>query len=351
MLAAASRRGSTIRTYDSRITRFRRWCAELGVDPLSASLRHVGDFLVHLQFRSGLQPNTIKNYRSAISAVHRGFPGGRSVGTAPEIEHLLRGFAVKRPPLRSLPPSWEINRVLEYLAGPPFEPLADSSLEDLTHKTLFLLDAATARWRSALQALSVKPGHIRFDPNGVRLIPDHAFLAKNQTLDFVPGDLFVPKLSSLSPQFRRTKAWFPVRALRRYIHCTKSLRGQEGRLFILPRRPFTPASRETISRWIVGIIQAAPGALDPSAQGPPRAHDVRAQATSCALFGGVCLSDILKAAAWRTPATFVSCFLTDTLQAEAAFVRATLAGPSREAGPRPLRPPTGRASAPTGSGT
>ena len=276
MLAAASRRGSTIRTYDSRITRFRRWCADLSVDPLTASLRHVGDFLVHL-FRAGLQPNTIGNYRSAISAVHRGFPRGRSVGRAPEIEHLLRGFAIKRPPLRSLPPSWEINGVLEYFAGPPFEPLGDSSLENLTLRTLFLLAAATARRRSVLQAVSVKPGHIRVDPNGGRLIPDHAFLSKNQTLELsLPNFRGRSVVPGQGPQ--TVHPWYQVPE------------GTGGSPVYPSGRPFTPASRDTISRWIVGMIQAAPGALDPSAQGPPRAHDVRAQATSRVLFRGVCRS-------------------------------------------------------------
>jgi len=63
--------------------------------------------------------------------------------------------------------------------------------------------------------------------------------------------------------------------------------------------PFQAASKDTISKWIITLIL-------PHAMGQKvRAHDVRGQATSKALFAGVPLSDILKAAAWKTPTTFV----------------------------------------------
>lgn len=90
------------------------------------------------------------------------------------------------------------------------------------------------------------------------------------------------------------------------------------RLFVLPRRPFTAASKDTISRWLTEVIT-------PHAGGKVRAHQVRGMAASKALFAGVPIEDILKAAAWKTPSTFVACYLSDTLAAETAFGRAVLA--------------------------
>ncbi|WP_411016617.1 hypothetical protein, partial [Salmonella sp. s51944] len=164
------------------------------------------------------------------------------------------------------------------------------------------------------------PGHMRFENQGVWFIPDHTFLPKNQTLDFIPGDIFIPELKTFS-SVPDDRLRCPVRALKWYLDRTKDLRTSD-QLFILTREPFGPASKSTISRWIVETIS-------PSASGPVWAHQVRGQAASRALFAGVELQDIIKAAAWKTPSTFVKCYLSDTLAAETAFGRAALAGPSR----------------------
>ena len=278
-------------------------------------MARISEFLMAL-FEEGKQVNTIKNYRSAIAAVHKGFPDGSTVGTSAVLRQLLQGMSNSRPTLRTLAPSWSINGVLRALAREPYEPLHSCPLELLTRKVLFLIAAATARRRSCLQALSVRPGHVRFENHGVRLVPDHRFLAKNQTLTFLPGDIFIPEISSASsvPEDRK---WCPVRALKWYLHRTKEVRTSD-RLFVLPRRPFTAASKDTISRWLTEVIT-------PHAQARVRAHQVRGMAASKALFAGVPIEDILKAAAWKTPSTFVACYLSDTLAAETAFGRAVLA--------------------------
>ena len=55
---------------------------------------------------------------------------------------------------------------------------------------------ATARRRSELHSLTVEDGHIRWEPGGVRLIPQAGFLTKNQSSDFLPPDVFVADLKS-----------------------------------------------------------------------------------------------------------------------------------------------------------
>ena len=195
-LAAGARRPSTYRSYDSRLSRFRKWCSERSVCPTNASLEQVSSFFKCL-FDEGKQVNTIKNFRSAIGAIHFGFPDGSTLGSNVVLAQLVKGMGNVRPVVRSLAPSWSI------------EPMHLSSLPDLTHKTLFLVAAASARRRSCLQALSMKPGFIRFEAHGVRLIPDPEFLPKNQTLDFVPGDIFIPEIKTMS-SISEDRFWCPV---------------------------------------------------------------------------------------------------------------------------------------------
>ena len=272
-------------------------------------------------FREGKQVSTIRNYRSAISAVHKGFADGTTPGSNSIINQLLKGMFHRRPPSRRLPPSWSINQVLTMLSGPPYEPMHNSTLEHLTHKTLFLVAAASARRRSELHALTTKERYLRFDPSGVRMLPDPAFLTKNQSVSFTPSEIFLPSIPSMS-SVREDRLVCPVRALKWYLEKTKPVR-TSPRLFLVPRSPFQPASKDSISRWLVKVISSQANPDD-----HPRAHDIRAVASSEAWFRGVSMEDIMKAACWKTPSTFVACYLTDVLSSEGSFAASVLGGPS-----------------------
>ena len=329
--AALARRPSTTRTYNSRLAKFTQWADDNAVSPLDASLEEVCSFLVHL-FDSGRQVSTIRNYRSALAAVHNGFQDGSSISNNEAISDLLKGMFNRRPPPRKLSPTWSINEVLQSLTKSPFEPLQNSPLDALTLKTLFLLAAASARRRSELHALSVKQGFIRFTPSGVHLLPDPEFLSKNQSILFTPEPIFLPNLSEAS-SIREDRFVCPVRALKWYLEKTKRLRTSDA-LFILPRAPYSPASKDTISRWIVNLV-----AKHAHPDDPVRAHDVRAHASSVAWFKGVPLADIMKAAAWKTPSSFVSAYLTNIVSPEGSFATTVLRGSTSVA--RDL-PPTSR---------
>ena len=188
-MAALARRSTTTRTYDSRLDRFKEWAIKNSCHPLEASLKQISTFLM-LLFSEGKQVNTIRNYRSAIAAVHSGFEDGSTIGNNVTIGLLLRGMFNERPPIRRLAPSWSINSVLEVLTKSPYEPLQNIPLELLTYKVLFLIAAASARRRGSLHALTIKPDFLRFEPGGVRLLPDPLFLAKNQSVSFTPEEIF-----------------------------------------------------------------------------------------------------------------------------------------------------------------
>ena len=70
----------------------------------------------------------MKNYRSAIAAVHGGFADGSTVSDNRAIGQLTKGMFVTRPPVRKLVPSWDLFSVLSALTKPPFEPLSGATL-------------------------------------------------------------------------------------------------------------------------------------------------------------------------------------------------------------------------------
>ena len=256
---AGSRRESTLTVYNSRLAAFLEWCKEKGCSPSGAPCPVVADFLIHL-FDKGRSLSTLRGYRSAIAAIHDGFHDGSNVSNSPELGRLLKSFFLRRPQSTPLAPSWSLPKVLEALANPPFEPLSEASFHHLTVKTVFLVAVASGHRRSSLHALSIAEGHIRFEPRGVRLRPEPRFIAKNQTASSGPVEIFLNKLSSFS-SVPEDKVWCPVRALKWYLSRSESRR-KSDKLFIITRDPFSAASPDSISRWIVeGIKAAGPDAL------------------------------------------------------------------------------------------
>ena len=80
-------------------------------------------------------------------------------------------------------------------------------------------------------------------------------------------------------------------------------------------------SRDTISRWITQAIVYNPSSLFANRA---HAHQVRAVSTSIALFAGVLLGEIMRAAVWKTPSTFVSAYLRDMHLEEGNLAKAVL---------------------------
>ena len=319
-LIARSHRDSTREVYNSRLTAFFEWCDSNDLDPHTAPLGSVADFLITL-FDKGRAISTIRGYRSAIAAIHSGFEDGSKVSSSPYLTKLLRAFFLKRPPVKKLVPAWSLPRVLEALAKPPYEPMAKSSLHDLTVKTVFLMAIASGQRRSALHALCLTPGHVRWERHGVRLVPRPTYIAKNQTATSGPVEIVLRPLSEHS-SIQEDRVWCPVRAVKWYLDRTKDLR-RGDQFFVISREPYSAASKDTISRWIVEAIRAAgPGALVPGMA--PRAHDTRGISTSWALFQGVPLVEIQKAAYWSTANSFISFYLRDIPASEEAFACAAL---------------------------
>ncbi|KAL0172117.1 hypothetical protein M9458_032428, partial [Cirrhinus mrigala] len=238
---------------------FTSWCGERRQDPVNCPVGTVLEFL-QARFSTGLSHSTLKVYVAAISAYHAPL-GGLSVGKDP--------LAV----------------VLEALSLTSLKRVGD------------------------LQAFSVAPSHLEFAPGMTKafIYPRPGYVPKVPTNTPQPVVLqaFCPP-PFRKPNQQKLNCMCPVRALDAYVH-RAALWRKSDQLFVCygPPKKGHPATKQSISRWIIDAISTAYESSDlPSPLGV-KAHSTRAMAASKALMLGVPIQDICNAAGWSTPFTFV----------------------------------------------
>ena len=250
--------------------------------------------------------STVRGYLSAIHSIHDGGDGGLPITSSKALKLLIEGMSNKRPKLRNIWPSWDLPRVLEYLAGNPFEPLQAASFRDLTLKTIFLIAIASGRRCSELHALATGR-FIIFSQDGVTLYFRPGFLAKNECSNFSTSPLFLPILSKSKKRDKRLNC--PVRALRWYLDKTQTVRGDVQQLFVTSQKPFWAAAKSTLAGWIVDAITNSGAISSPGSA--PRAHSVRAYSASWTFARGLSVKEIVNTVSWRTETTFMKVYMRD----------------------------------------
>ena len=92
-LLESSQRLGTLHHYKTGWQRWSSWCFSRKIDPVSAGLNFVLEFLFNL-FSEGLEYRTINGYRSAISAYHEEAEG-ILIGQHPKGCQLLSGYSIR----------------------------------------------------------------------------------------------------------------------------------------------------------------------------------------------------------------------------------------------------------------
>ncbi|KAL0194633.1 hypothetical protein M9458_008205, partial [Cirrhinus mrigala] len=277
---------------------FTSWCGECQQDPANCPVGTVLEFL-QACFSTGLSHSPLKVYVAAISAYHAPL-GGMPVGRDPRL---------LRPPTRPHIPTWDLAVVLEALCRPPFESIEEIPVRFLTIKTALLLALTSLKRAGDLQALSVAPSHLEFAPGMTKafLYPRPGYVPKVPTNTPQPVVLqaFCPP-PFREPDQQKQNCMCPVLALDAYVH-RAALWRKTDQLFVCygPPKKGYPATKQTLSRWIVDAISTAYESSDlPSSLGV-KAHSTRAMAASKALMSGVPIQDICNPAGRSTPLTFV----------------------------------------------
>ncbi len=212
--------------------------------------------------------------------------------------------------------SYDLSLVLDALCQQPFEPLGVIDMKLLSFKTALLLALSSAKWVGEMQALSVHPSCLQFAPgfNKVCLIPNRSFMPKviNPSYHCTPIELMAfipcfspprgPEVELPLPSARFTRVRGEEKGFRRadqlFVSWALSYRGK-------------PISQQRLSHWIVDAIRLTYENKGQKAPMGLRAHSTRGTATSLALFKGVSVKDICKAASWALPHTFVRFYRLD----------------------------------------
>ena len=263
-----ARRQSSVANYQSKWLTYRRWCSEQG-HSVSQPLVSNADYLVWLWEEQGLSLSSIKAHCSMLSSV---FQFKLPVFGEDRVLHdLVRSFAVERPRRPQAPPSWDLDAVLRHLMSSAFEPLESVSLRALTKKTLFLVSLATAKRVSEIQALSKTVSAIGNDL--VVSLQPH-FIAKTERADApVSRSFHVLSLREFAGDLEEGSLFCPVRALNIYLRRTSSVVVRTSSLFVSPRSPSRPISKNAVSYFLREVISEA-GAVRQDVAAPLCAHRI-----------------------------------------------------------------------------
>ena len=226
------RRQSTRLNYQARWGTYRKWCRDFGHRSSSPSIAKIAEFFTYMFKRKGAALSTIKGYRAMLSAVFK-FPLPE-ISTSPILKDLIRSFEISAPRPLFPPPPWDLDKVLQFLSGPPFEPLARASFLDKTKKALFLLAMATAKRVLELQALSFS---VSFQGEDLVLYYDPFFRAKTESAaNPLPRSVIVPSRSDFAGDLPK-RVQCPVRAIKFLRKAARSASYIPSRLFVSPRNP------------------------------------------------------------------------------------------------------------------
>ena len=230
------------------------------------------------------------------------------MGEDKNLGDLIKSFEQERPRVPPTAPAWDLDKVLLYLRSGVFEPLSDKDLHTITKKTLFLVSLATAKRVSELQALSnivSKKGHDLFLSYTKSFIPKTA-----SDSNLLPRSFRLKSLREFAPGFEEEALLCPVRALSIYMKRVKGFLPRGSSLFVAPKAPSRPISKNSISFFLRKVIIEAQAARNNDPIGI-RAHSVRGIATSTAYAHNYSVARILEAATWKSASIFSSCYFRD----------------------------------------
>jgi len=214
---------------------------------------------------------------------------GIKAGEHPVVVRFMTGIFNRKPCFPRYTETWDPQIVLDYLCSYP--DVKDMSLKQLTLKLTMLMALVSAQRTQTLQLLSIE--------YMVRK-PD-VFTFKVMSL-LKQSSASGGKQRHLAPigfkKYTGDKRLCVYTMLEEYLHRTSSYRGSCLQLLLCYTKPFGPASKDTIRRWLKEVMMQS--GIDTTLFKP---HSTRSASTSKAVSNSVPINDILTTAGWRSTST------------------------------------------------
>lgn len=257
------------------------FCSTRNSNPFHPTVGLVLTFLTEL-FEEGLGYSAINTARSAISTVMH-YDQERSIGTHPKVTRFMKGVFEMRTPLPRYKATWDVSVLLEHFKRK--EHNSKLSLKELTKKLCALLLITTAQRVQTIHF--VKLSCLQFHETGCTI----------QVVDKLKHTRPGHHQQALELHKYTDLKLCVVNCLLEYIKRTTELRKNNDQLLLCYVRPFGPASKDTVSRWLKDVLADADICKFTS-------HSFRGASASAMLNSGFSIDDILKSAGWSNAKTF-----------------------------------------------
>lgn len=243
-------------------------------------------------YSKGFSHSAINTARSAISSVLF-IREAKGIGTDKLICRIVKGAFELRTPMSHHKDVWDVNILLNHFQKMPENTKLD--LKSLTKKLCALMMLITAQRVQTLHTF--KLSSMKIDSAGctIKIVDKlkHTRQGKHQ------DDLQLFKFPN--------EKLCVMNCLHEYIARTKYLRRGEDLLFLCYGKTHTPASKDTLARWLKDILQDA-GITDFTA------HSFRSASSSAMAEAGVSVQDIMKTAGWTNASTFHKFYYKPVIQ-------------------------------------
>lgn len=277
-------RDSTRKVYASYLKKWATFCLSRGYDMYEPENSNIMDFLFSL-IKKGASYSAVNTARCALSAVLP-WREGKSIGCNEFVCMLVRAAGNFNPPKPRYSEFWDVSLVLKLFQHWGRNSLL--SLYRLTIKvTVLLLLLLTAQRGQTIWRLTV---------SGLKIFEDHmSFKLSHMLKHNRPGE---PLDTLLVPSYPKDALLCPIRAVRAYIARTRSYR-KFDQLLLITRSPYTPASRDTVSRWTRQVLHYSGVDTDNYSS-----HSTRGATTSMASMLGIDINVLMRQASWKNADTF-----------------------------------------------
>ncbi|XP_072011675.1 uncharacterized protein [Engystomops pustulosus] len=257
----------------------------------------------------GLSTSTLKVQISALSAFF-----DQPLADHRWVKRFIAAANRIRPQVLKRVPSWDLSLVLDALSRPPFEPLKDASIKNLTLKTSLLVAVTSARRLGELQAISIREPYMCILPDRITLTLDPSFVPKVASRFHKNQEIILPSFYG-NPSSSKELEWHSLdvrRSVLEYLKATKPWR-KDHNLFVQfqGKNKGVKASKTTIARWLKTAIASC--YTEQGKEVPPnlKAHSTRAISASWAEKRGASLEQICRAATWVSSSTFAKHYRLD----------------------------------------